>query len=452
MAKIKSSPKTRRSTARFTNAIRKRSFKPNFQNTTAARSAEYRFYVNTLTAAGLVVPVGPSDAYSTSSYYVASRGYNNYKVSEVTLEYTPLLNQTNAVSMISAYLSTDTAATLPSTDAEMKNNTVTHMGAEWFAANRVVKRFRMPLLKQNTYDTGSGEGSDKGTAFENCANILIKPTSLADEKLAVGEIYLKVRVNFTAPAAPTITTKVTPVPTKLANDTRYSWSDQDIYTWVGMMLSGGVSGKAKFMRALKTGSVTVVERVYSLDHPGELTASQMWSLCVDAVQNSKKESDQVLYSTETTATQPYYSITAQKDADGKVTGYSWVLNDPKLYSSQIVNNVVTSTNTELLGNLKMLLHNIRSSSIPINNQPVPQSENYSVHIVDESVPIHNKVTEDADVYESHVNNTSVPIHNKKTEDSDEFDVIIQHQPIKVEQEKDSTEEVLGLLEEALVLL
>lgn len=166
----------------------------------------FKVYAGALKADGLVIDLGPSvKQYNGTTLVTTALNFNGYRPVSATLEFTPLLNQTNAVSTVNAFLSTDVKTEIPKTDADMKNSTVSHKGIEWFAARRTVNKFIIPPLKHGVYETGSG-AKGSGSTYEEAARIIVKPTAVPDasKDLAFGEVYLSLSVAFSAPATPVI--------------------------------------------------------------------------------------------------------------------------------------------------------------------------------------------------------------------------------------------------------
>jgi len=397
---------------------------------TTSNIQTFRLYRGTLDKKGLIVPLGPdSSVYAGTQYFLTSRNFNNYKVISAQLEFTPLLNATTAQSMINAYLTTDVNATLSTTDVAMKQNTISHNGQEWFAGNRRVCSFRIPTMKQNTYETGSGEYNEAGTSYENCANIMVMPTSLNDD-IKVGEIYLKITVAFTAPAAPYLTT------TRMINNTT----------------------------GIADGEVIVDKQDHNM-LKAIFYSGTFDVLCPDVGQ----QPDPLYYRSKVTDTEQDKAWEALEDmiVDGSIAFYKtaahnnyewnadtseWVPVAAFLQPVEVVNNVVPSITPQLISQLARILQ--LSSDAP-------------------SMPVHNSVTDDTDITDVNVTNDKehavptlvinsdseqIPVQVKNDKISVEVvnevlvdianqpvSVDIANQPIDVHEQKSAGDDILGIL-------
>nr|AWK77913.1 hypothetical protein [Robinvale plant virus 1] len=394
-------------------------------NSRTSTVMSFKVYAGSITKEGLIIPVGPDHAvYSATSYYQTAKSYNNYMPIALQLEVTPLLNQTQASSMLNAYLTTDVKATIPKNDVDMKNSTVTHRGAEWFAANRKVLNLPIPQLKQNNYETGSGD-VDGNTAYEESAKIIIKPTScnLPD---AVAEAYINVKVKFTGPATPIEAGTVSYVNT-IAKDVSLLKPDSDA---VRVLFLGNFT---KWIQP-DVSNVDVFE-IPSEDGPA-------------AFDRMDELGDYVKFLTKIRPEAHLAVFVWTADADGTM---SWQLKPEGLFNVNVINNVVPAYST--IVNRGRGDYILESTSIPTFNHNVEgQTDTEHVTVDNTTLPVHyQKISEGepdtpfpivaAETVPVDVKNPTIDV-NVKNKPSVEID----GQPIKVTVEKSAEDEILGVLE------
>lgn len=429
----------------------------------------FRVYVGTLTKAGMVIQVGPHTDFIGTAFFQASRNFNNYLPLSVALEFNPLLNQTQAVSMVNAYLTVDPKATIPTDDVDMKNSTINHHGAEWFAANR--KRINLPIstLKQNTYETGSGD-VDNNTPYETAALIIVKPTSLTDDKLAVGEVYITITVRFTAPAVPIPQTQVKQTDS-IAYDKIITVADTTSKVIVKDLCASGAGDY--YALADKSNTKVLEKKLYAVKTDDDPKT---------AYDSTTGTADCFLLTKSTTgSTTSGFKIFDWKKPSETDDKYDWVERASTVVNVNILNRVVTA-NSSVVTTAGNVAYVNKASSIPINNQPTEDSDFYSskiynnvvpaneytfqdgeesVTITATSVPINNQPVDGSDYYSAKIYNpvvpvnslsyrekpdddeetvltaTSIPIHCKNVEDVDDMPVNVMRQPIDVNVKNES---------------
>lgn len=396
--------------------------RPKTQRTSQATetTCTYKLYRGTLNHEGLVVPLGPDPLYSGTQYFLASRNFNNYKVTRCSIEFTPLLNATTAQSMVNAYLTTDTKAVLPTNDIGMKQNTISHGGVEWFAGNRKVTNFKIPNLKQNTYETGSGEYNTAGSPFENCASVMVKPTSLADDKLSVGEIYLNVTVRFTGPAAPYLPATQNVIVSEgiQANEIIKSFQDHDML-------------KAIFY-SKKSGNTATPAPVFACFCFNTSATSLEYYSCDVALADQDESWNKAPLITDKNIC--FYDTLPAKHFAWSTTSKSWVGTDRYLKSVEVLNNVVPAVDAEFITNLANELQRVKTLI---------------------SLPVHNKITEDTDDTKVEVVNTPLPVDVTNDVlsvfvENEELGVEVLHQPILTQSEGNEVGDILGLISSVII--
>lgn len=449
---------------------RRRNGNPNpVMSFTTSQVQTFRVYCGTITQAGMSIELGPHTNYNGTAFYQASRNFNNYVPESVTLEFNPLLNQTQAVSMVNAYLTVDPKATIPKDDVSMKNSTINHRGSEWFAANAKRHNFAISTLKQNTYETGSGD-VEGNSPYETAALIIIKPTSLDDPKLAVGEVYITIRVRFSAPAVPIPTTMVKNT-SSISYDKLIMVTDDSSKVLVkGICTSGSAVYYALGDKAI---SNVLEPKLYAYKTDGDpaaaytaTTGSAGCFLLTQTLNGSLTKDFKV------------YDWKKLSETDDK---YDWVERASAVVNVNILNRVVPADSTVITCAGKEA-YTLKASSIPINNQPTDESDYYSSKIYNNvvpastfkyvedgedkvleatSIPINNQPVEESDYYSTKLYNNvvpsakfsfrekpddtkdtvlvadSVPIHCKNVTDVDDMPVHVMRQPIDVNIKNDS---------------
>lgn len=444
----------------------------------------FRVYVGSLGAEGLHIPVGPASDYSTTQYFMFSRNYNNYRPLSVGIEYTPLVNQTQAQSMINAYLTTDTSADVPKSDVDMKNSTTSHFGSEWFAAYRRRVHFRVPPLKQNNYETGSGDVNGNAD-FENSCSVIVKPTGYPtgdNAPASVGEVYMIVKVAFSSPATPIAVTSIRKT---------YSWPwDQPadvtshIFTSTVMGLASPNNTSAYlYINSAKMNDETAVPLFlpaagdiashYTIVTKEPMSYSEcqnMLKCAFDGAGGSEKFDNSTstipvyLASKISPTNKNYCTVDYIADAEGKG---KWVKSmvPVSTFNVNVLNPIVTANSSTIYNPLYQFLQKLKATSVPIHNQNVEGETDILDAQVLNNVQIHNKnVSDDTDDMNVAVTN-NVQTHNKFVEndtdvaivhvdnDSDSpVHTVIDDQPIKVEQDGSDSEAILKLLEEIAIFL
>lgn len=411
---------------------------PNMANK-SERVETFKVYAGALESKGLAIPIGPDPKmFSTTSFVTTALNYNNYRPLAVSLEYTPLVNQTQAISMINAYLTTDTAALIPTTDILMKNSTVCHRGAEWFAANRVTKKFEIPILKQNTYETGSGDVEQGNTPYENAAQIIVKPTSVGEAK-AFGELFIVIRVAFSSPATPIIgkPSTIVEVGGGFKKDVMYKLSEYDEVI-LEMIF------KAKYAKYM------------SVDYnaAGNTRAQNSWFTCLDdtdAFDDMLGVGKVHFMFTDTHISGDVYFVWGKSEG-GDEMGWQKVATSAVQLVAQttpvVTADAVTLRTAPSAISAKDIMDIIQmyASSIPTHNKITEDTDNTKVEVQDQPILVNieklpldvNVVNEVLDVNVTN-DELDVNITNK------EVPIDVKNQPIDVHQVKDVGETILDLI-------
>lgn len=438
------------------------------------RVETFRVYVGSVGSSGIQVPVGPSKVYNNTQYFMSALNYNNYRPLSVSLEYTPLVNQTQAQSMINAYLTTDVAVKIPADDVAMKNSTTSHFGSEWFAAYRRQVRFRIPPLKQNTYETGSGDVNGN-TAYEDSCFIICKPTGYPTGDSApktVGELYMVVRVALSSPA--------TPIPVASVVDHHDFAFDESISidnTTLPTLVIGAAASQTDYYLYLNAQKmhdkdavpflINDLAKQYSSGKTGGFLGASDITEILKLALNGKDNTENWASFTSGTVyfkskspydtNANYVSVAITYDADSKHT-YTRNIVPTKTVNVRLINNVVPVAESDVFDSVMRVLSTLKSSSIPIHNKNVEGDTDIMDTNVLNNVQIHNKnVEDDTDDMSVKVTN-NVQTHNKFVEDDTDVAIVhvdndadspahvaIEGQPIEVKQQKDSSDEVMDIL-------
>jgi len=421
---VKPKQKQRRTAKRSNNNRRSA-----FNSTSEGMLENYKVYVNSLTAAGLKIPIGPDKlTYGATSYYQRAKNFNNYRPIAVSIEYTPLLNQTTAKGMINAYLTTDIKAVIPAADADMKNSTVCHRGSDWFSSSSVKRKFKIPMLKSNAFETGGGDITTN-TPYEESAYIIIKPTSADDAKLVYGEVFISIDVKFYAPAVPVFDNKIYVSSGEGFNiDVLYETSKYD----AGMLKTLFKASYAKYLCP---------------DYHDQTRAINTWYLpsTFDIAFAAIPFGERFMFTNDQRKGDQYATWTSH--SKWEIQTFSTV------QAVEMITPIVPSSSitTSIFNHHKELVAN----SIPTYNKITEDADNTKVEVQDQ--PILVKIDEQPILVNIQdqpvlVNVADLPLDvsvvNKELPvyvNNSELPVDIQHQPIDVHQVKNAGEQILDIL-------
>lgn len=416
-------------------------------NTNSPRMHEtlmnFKVYAGAIKAEGLIIDLGPNTKlYNGTSFVTTALNYNGYRPVSATLEYTPLLNQTQAVSTINAFLSTDIKTAIPSTDADMKNSTVSHKGIEWFAARRTVQKFVIPPLKHGVYETGSG-AKGSGSPYEEAARIIVKPTAVpADTPLmAFGETYLNITVAFSAPATPILPDQQTiEVGQGFAVDVIYKFADFD-KNFLQILFEAGF---AKYLCVDYITNVRAVNTWYTvpkesadeafdlLDFKNQFMFSNtLFKGDIYKIYNLEKDAWEDVAANAISSVQVVKPIATAHD----VAFYNRDLEEVVIHSTPVpvlVNNKIVPTLTNTVIDYSKLDAPEEERVTVLNSQPMPSYLTQPVvNANNVIIPNLTKFIDSITDEELTIESSPIPTYNKRVDDSDTTFVEIQNQPVDV---------------------
>lgn len=412
----------------FVNNNRRRARRGRSRNDSgAAKRTEtlqtFKVYAGTLKKEGLKISIGPErEQFGNTSLCTAALNFNNYRPVKVSLEYTPLLNQTKASGMINSYLTTDIKADIPKDDIGMKNSTVNHKGVEWFSANRNVVRFQIPVLKQNVYETGSGDVNGN-SEYEEAGYIIVKPTSTTEaDIISYGELYLHITVAFSGPATPLIGT------------TTYAET-------------GNVLKKDEVFDATKTDK-DLLELLFTQNYAKYFCPNYSTSSYRDINVWYNTISDEIAFGELPRATFSMFSDKARTDD----TYYTWDTDKQEwaetAYESpknvRVINHVALGQNSTY--NLRDKLHNnLKADSIPTHNKITDDTD--VTHVLIEDQPILVNIQDQPILVNVADTPLDVNVVNKELDVNvvNEVDSNIINQPIDVHTVKGAGEQIWDIL-------
>lgn len=403
----------------------------------------FKVYAGAIQAEGLIIDLGPNTKqYNGTSFVTTALNYNGYRPVSATLEYTPLLNQTQAVSTINAFLSTDIKTEIPETDADMKNSTTSHKGIEWFAARRTVQKFVIPPLKHGVYETGSG-AKGSGSPYEESARIIVKPTAVPSDnpKMAFGETYLNITVAFSAPATPVLPDqKTVEVGQGFKVDVVYKLSDFD-KSFLEILFEAAF---AKYLcvdfksnvRAVNTWYTVPEEEAEGAFGKLEFKSQFMFSNTqfkddIYKVFNEEKDTWEDVSVDAISSVQLVKPVSTAHD----VQYLNRDLEEVVIHSTPVpvlVNNKVVPTLTNSVIDYTKLDEPEEDRYVTLNSQPMPVYLTKPV-VNANSVLIPNltKYIDSITDEELKIESVPIPTYNRRVDESDNTFVEIQNQPVDV---------------------
>lgn len=175
-------------------------------NLNAARKGETvltdRVYVGSLTKNGIKIPIGPDPGVFANQKLVQNAlCYQLYRVISYSVIYETCLNQTIGTSNICIWQSSDVKSELPTDDKNVKIASSNSNGINFFATNNKTYTPVLPQFKYNAFSTGGGDTSG-GTGFEPACLAFVAVTGAATDITNYGEVWLKITLAVSNPAAP----------------------------------------------------------------------------------------------------------------------------------------------------------------------------------------------------------------------------------------------------------